>query len=217
MNGLVKSFIVVLFFAIFAAGVIGITQKQTLPSTTTGTRQTPFFPIPNAKPSETDVHSSDGTMKLIMRRERKLNQPEIYSFFSADIEGKNEQLIFTKAVSNGGGMSLPQNSWSPDNKLVFIEEQEPATKSGTPALSHVLVFKASGEPFGSAPGKVSAGETYFDVPTLFAQKVQNYSFAKVTGWASPTLIIVATTTETGTKGPSYWFEIPSKAFLQLAR
>ena len=51
--------------------------------------------------------------------------------------------------------------------------------------------------------------------SLFEQKKTGYSFKAATGWGSETLLIVTTTKENGTNGPSYWFVIDTRAFLQL--
>ena len=98
-------------------------------------------------------------------------------------------------------MMLPANSWSPDNKYVFVQKKENG-------IIDSFVLKASGEPFVKT-------EQYLDVRALFEQHKTKYTLKDATGWDAPELLHI-TTVNGSEKGPSYWFEIPSKAFLQLA-
>lgn len=150
---------------------------------------------------ESEVSSSDGKMKLIMRVEEGKDKVKTYSFFTVDISGKNRKTLFTKTVSLGGEMSIPRNSWSPDNKYLFLIENEEGS-------TNVLVFKASGEIFQNS-------QQYLDLRALFKSKA-GYSINNATGWASPTLIYVTTLSDDSTKGPTFWFDLSSHSFIQLA-
>ena len=148
-----------------------------------------------------EASSLEGTMKLILKKMvDKNNQTQTYSFISSD----SSSPIFTKTVGLSQSMAIPANSWSPDNKYVFVEEKNEQGEK------NYLVLKASGEPF-------TDGQQYYDVKSLFMAKKTQYTLDKITGWASSNLLIITTLTEQSTKGPSYWFEVPSKAFLQLSR
>lgn len=151
---------------------------------------------------KSEVHSSNGTMKLIMQKQTNKDASDNYSFFIADISGKNERLLFTKNLAPEGEMILPPNSFSPDNKYLYLEENGPASLG-------VLVFKTTGLPF-------SEGEQYLDMAELLTKSKTGYSISHVTGWASPILIEINTMKDFSTKGPSFWFVVDSRAFLQLA-
>jgi len=144
----------------------------------------------------TEVNSADGAMKIIMEKTVRGSGSRMYSFFTTDKQG-NQKLILTKTFLGSGGMSVPVNSWSPDNKYLFLKEEN-AT------MSSFLVFKQSGDNF-------STGESYLDIVPLFLARKSLYTLADVTGWDSDTLLHVVTT------GPPFWFEVPSKSFIQLAR
>ena len=185
----------------------------------------PFFPallLPTPTPAmqETNVHSGDGTMQLIMKTEKKRGGSRTYSFVATDISGNNPKPLLTKTVPPGGTMIIPQNTWTPDNKLVFLQENDPATSAAMLGSLGIFVLKASGEPFVrqlADQGKSFAdNQQYLDVTSLWTQRKINYTFRSATGWASPTLLIITTNKEDGTRGPSYWFDVPSRAFLQLA-
>ncbi len=129
--------------------------------------------------------------------EEKTNEGTTHTLFIADGDGGNRRVLFSKT---GGAISLPANSWAPDNAYVFIKQSEPTTT--------FLALKASGEPFAS-------GEQYLDVAALFATKQPQLLFKEATGWDGIGLMHVTSTTTQGAKGPSFWFDVASKSFLHL--
>lgn len=146
--------------------------------------------------------SPDGTKKVIMKIARNKDDTQTYSFYTSDDSSANEQLIFSKTLDKTKYMTIPFNTFSSDNKHFFIQENAAGSKS-------IFAFKVSGVAF-------SEGEEYFDVTDLFKSKNTGNNFSEATGWASESLIIINTTKADGKKGPSYWFEIPSRAVIQLA-
>lgn len=157
-------------------------------------------PIP--KVAITSQVSSDGAKKVIMKVTHNADTTQTYTFSSADGSGNNEQVIFSKTLDSTKSMLIPFNTWSPDNQYFFIQEND---KEG----NQVFIFKALGTPFAD-------GIAYLDATSLFKLRNTGYNFTEATGWASPTLLILNTTKQDNTKGPSYWFEVPSKAILQLS-
>lgn len=154
---------------------------------------------------QTDIASQptpDGKKKLLMEATHK-KDTSTYVFTTTDGSGGNLQPLFSKTVqasaSASEGMSIPFNSWSPDNKYLFIQKND----------GDAMVFKATGE-------EIVPGQLYFDVRDLFSAAGRKDTYEVTTGWASPTLLIVNTTTPDNTKGSSYWFEVPSKAIIQLS-
>lgn len=146
--------------------------------------------------------SPDGTKKLIMKKTENQDKSMTYDFSTADEDGANEKLIYTKVFDSSGNMTIPFNTWSPDNQYFFIQEGVGGNKS-------IFVFKANGDQFAE-------GEIYLDAADLFKNRDTGNNFDEATGWASETLIIINTEKPDGTKGPSYWFEVPSKAIIQLS-
>lgn len=142
-----------------------------------------------------EVHSIDGVLKLTMEKTSNKNNTT-YDFFVSDVSGANRKLIFSQTVSNGTTMDIPDNSWSPDKRYLFVVQNENG-------ISNALVLKASGETFAD-------GSMYEDITSLFLDKKINYTLDTVTGWDAPGLLHVTT------NGPSFWFEVSSKAFIQLA-
>ncbi len=154
---------------------------------------------PTQPPAQTSqVSSPDGAMAIGLTRENKKDRSKVYSLTVLDQASKSKRLIFTTRTFQNAEITIPHNSWSPDNKYVFLEE----SKSGS---LNLLVLKTSGEPFEN--------DQYLDVASLLAQKT-DHILDGATGWVSPTLIQIYTRSGGSTKGPSFWFDVESKAFLR---
>jgi hypothetical protein len=145
--------------------------------------------------------SPDGIKNVIMKMTQNSDKTTIYDFSISDANGQNEQHIFTQTL-NSGEMMIPFNTWSPNNQYFFIQQNIAESKS-------IFVFKADGSEF--APDV-----SYLDATDAFKKADTGNNFAEATGWASDTLIIINTTKQDLTKGPSYWFEVPSKVIIQLS-
>jgi hypothetical protein len=145
--------------------------------------------------------SPDGTKKVIMRETENQDGAKNYDFSVLDIESASELPISTQVVSSGD-MRIPFNTWSPDDRYFFIDQYAGSDKS-------VFVYKTDGAEF--APGAI-----FLDATDSFKKANTGNIFDEATGWASDTLIIVDTVKQDNSKGPSYWFEVPSKAIIQLS-
>lgn len=156
------------------------------------------------KPQIASQVSPDGTSKVIMKTLLNADTTQTYVFTTTNNSNITEQFIVKKTIDNTKIMTIPFNTWSPDNAYFFVQEQ---TLDGI--VTHVFVFKGSGESF-------FANETSIDIPHEFLDRNIEHTFTAATGWASESLIIVNTINANSEKGPSYWFEIPSKAIIQLS-
>jgi len=143
--------------------------------------------------------SPDGTKNLVMKTTHNINNTKTIEFTTTNEDGSNRKRIYTTAALESETYALPFNAWSPDNKYIFIFKNN----------KEALVFKADGEP-------ILEEELYIGVTTIFAEKIQNVYYDETTGWASNTLLIVNSTNPDNTKGPSFWFEVPSTAIIQLS-
>lgn len=141
--------------------------------------------------------SPDGTKKLVMRVVHEASGSSQYIFTAMDKNGENAVRVYeTRLV--GGSFSIPFNTWSPDDRYFFIQKN----------TGEALVFTRTGDP-------VTQTEQLLDVKEDFTKGQRSDSYTEVTGWASPTLLIINTTNPEGKKGSSYWYEVPSKAIIQL--
>ena len=103
--------------------------------------------------------------------------------------------IFTHRMSPDTVVSLPFNTWSPNNKYLFIKEV------GTSDTSYIVM---------SASGASPANVTEF-----FAESYPDLKLNDVTGWADGTLLVVNYTSSAG-KPASLWFDVTSHHFIPLA-
>lgn len=147
--------------------------------------------------------SPDGTKLLKMTITTNKDLSKTYSFATSDVNGTNQQAIYSVTYTDtADSMSIPFNTWSPDDKYVFITH---INSSGNEAI----VLKANGEP-------VTDTENSINVTKVFVSKITDNFYDETTGWASETLLLVNTKTATREKGTSYWFEVPTKAIIPLA-
>lgn len=163
-------------------------------------------PTPTAEPTPTvqtfSQPSPDGKKILSMKLTTNQNTNKNYTFTTSDRDGTNQNTIYTVTLPANENMSLPFNTWSPDDKYLFVIHQ---TQEG---LNEALVFRGDGTPLTEL-------DQHYEVSATFKAKGITNTYNETTGWASETLLIVNTTTPSGSI-QSYWFEIPSKAIIPLS-
>ncbi|QQG41061.1 MAG: hypothetical protein HYV37_01915 [Candidatus Levyibacteriota bacterium] len=169
-----------------------------LPFNASNKTDTVVTPVPGPKVDIASQTSPDGVKLLTMKKTHNSDSTFTYVFTTSDQSGSNQKQIYTVKAAEPQTFGVPYNAWSPDNKYVFIQ------KNGRDAL----IFKANGEEIGP-------NQMYFDVEDNFVQKGIKNKLSEVTGWASETLVIANTFTPENNK-ISYWFEVPSKAIIQLS-
>lgn len=143
--------------------------------------------------------SPEGSKKLTEKKKGNPDGTVSYTFTVSDGNGTNPHTLYSIIVPKSVEISIPFNTWSSDNSYLFLQ------KNGNDAL----VFKASGAPMPD-------GQAYYDVLDSFSKKGIRATVKEATGWASPTLLIVNTLNADGSRGLSYWFEVPSKAVIPLS-
>lgn len=193
---------VLLGLLVFIAGVEVVALTRNF--TSRPTVQIPFLVLPTPTPSPTptpmpvvqNVHSPDGTMQLI---EKQVGAT--YSFSVDTVPATVAKPLYAKTVSGKETMAIHLNSWSPDNRLVFLSDTTDATHSA-------FAFRATAEPFAD-------GVVYRDVAHEFETRNPELKVRDVTGWDAPTLLHVTTNGATG-RGPSFWYDVEGNYFLQLA-
>lgn len=144
-------------------------------------RQLPTKPLVKTS-SPTIVDSPDGKAKLTMKKIASNNLVN-YTF-------NTDKSIFTKTLASSNTLSIPFNTWSPDNKYVFLKEN-----LGKEINYYVLS---------------AAGKELTNISSLFRQKYPDYKLVEITGWAAPSLLIL------NTLGPSLWFDVTNQAFTLLS-
>jgi len=187
--------------SIVAAGSLFLVIRNNQTQFSVGTVSSPLVTETIEEKTYSQI-SPNGENTVVMEVVSNNDNTYTYSFYSADGEGNDRKFVFEKTLDDEKNMIVPYNTWSSDNKYFFVQENSDGKTS-------IFAFKATGEPF-------SETEKYFDVTDLFGKKETGYTFDEATGWASESLIVINTKTENNEKGPSYWFEVPSKAVIQLS-
>jgi len=190
-------FIVLICLAISAVSIFYIWRSQPREA-----QETSKFPPPEAAANpekENMVTSPDGKWKINLKTE-KGKEAETFRFFITGPEVANKE-IFVKTVATGSSISIPANTFSPDDKYFFLKE---TTQGGV----SYTVFTTSGDP-------MREGVQNVDFVPLFTTKHENYKITDATGWGGMNLIVFNTDKAEGGMGPSFWYEVPSGAFILL--
>lgn len=172
-------------------------------ATYTPTTPTPTI-LPSAKEEVISSDSPDGKKKLTLKKIRE-GSLTAYSVFTSDIPevaSPSEVLIYEATIDSSQRLSIPYNTWSPDDAYVFLQEDSQAGRD-------YYVFSSTG-------GSFANGEQYLHIRDLFTKGRPEFTLTEVTGWAAPYLLIVNTITTDGTEGPSFWFDLSSQSFIQLS-
>ena len=162
---------------------------------------TPPVAFANQTQPTTDVESSDGKFKLSML-ETKEKSDIVYTFSVLNEDTGSATRILSKTVSLDTTMSIPLNSFSPDDKYVFLKET-------TGDQNSYWVLTSSG-------ANLTNDSQTEEISSVFMAKYQNYKITDVTGWGGMNLIVINTDKTEGGIGPSFWFEVPSKAIIPLS-
>jgi hypothetical protein len=124
------------------------------------------------------------------------------SIYVSAKDESEKQLLYKKTIAQDENLEIPFNTWDPANTYFFL-------KDTTPESIEYLVFKSSGEKFTPDLPFLSVGE-------IFQSKVQGYVIEDITGWAAPDLLLVNAKQSSGDAKVSFWFEVPSRSFIQLS-
>lgn len=143
----------------------------------------------------TTVLAPNGKMTLTMN-EKKEGSSVSYTFTVSDNESGEKKEILTKTLPEGASLEIPDNTFSPDNKYLFLKEKTAVS------VNYYVV--------STVDTKV------FNVSDLFKEKLAaNFVITDVTGWGGMTLLIVNTDKVEGGIGPTFWFEPPA-SFIRLS-
>lgn len=180
-----QTFLILGIIVIFGFGFIYI-KNYTAGNKVLADVTLPSSPTPIPQTSTGANISPDGRETLTMKIDSSA-QDTNYSFY--DTLGR---INFSKTVPSTNNMSIPFNTWSPNDKYAFVKEVGPTQ-------TNYWVLPAG-----------------INLTDYFAQKLPNYQLGDVTGWASDVYLIVNTNNPNGSVGPSFWFDITSKNFIILA-
>lgn len=199
-NFILPVLLLIVISLFFFSGKLSNTSEKI--SSISSAQNLQLFPTKAPGETTTEVHSADGEMKVVMKKVNKIDSDfTTYTFTVSDISGDSPKTIFTTTLGENQAIQIPDNSFSPDNKYLFLKEIDSSKLS-------FFVFKASGETF-------SEGRDFIDVVPLFEDKKYESKLSDITGWDSDTLLHIFTVKEDNLRGPSFWFDVESKNFYKL--
>jgi hypothetical protein len=143
-----------------------------------------FQPTPIPQTTFISQSSPDGKENLNMSTQI-INSMATYSFTSNKIN-------FTRIDNEDVKVTIPFNTWSNDNKSVFIKEDLGET-------ANYWIY-----PVG------------INLTDFFKEKLPDLKLTDVTGWAAPNLLIVNTNKSNNDKASTYWFDTVNHNFIQLS-
>jgi hypothetical protein len=194
-----KTLLIIILVAIaglLAANVFLNKSKSPSVSQSQQPEPPPQAEIPPVEASQlTSVNSPDGTETISMKTSKQSGMTK-YSFTAGGKE------IFTDTVDPSISFSIPENTFSPDNKYVFLKE------TGNVGSSF-FALTANGD-------SSTQNDQTANITSLFAIKYPNLKIQDATGWGGINLIVFNTLNSDGSRGSSFWFEMPSHAIIQLA-
>ncbi len=158
-------------------------------------------PTPTPFPDKTiTMDSGDGKVALTQTIKTQVGGNTNNLFTVTDKSNNNQTSLYEKTESYPNTLTIPANSWSSDNKQLFLIEKGTET--------HYYVFKADNTNY-------SGDQKFLDIGSYWAKSKINYTIRNVTGWASGDLLYIYTSKADGSNGPQYWFVVSSRKFLQL--
>lgn len=182
---MVKHFKLLLFILITlitGAFLIFTLQKNLNPNSPEVSIKIPTFV--QAESPELTQGSPDGKELLTLKKEPN---KEVTTYTFTTLKGA----YYSMTIPSNSLVSLPFNTWSPDDKYFFFKND-----------SKFFVITPKGESI--------------DVNEKFVAKYPNLTLTDATGWASNNLLVLNSNKEDGSKNPSIWFEVTSGAFIQLS-
>lgn len=151
--------------------------------------------------SKVSILAPDGSMTLIVENKRS-GEDTINQKFSIMSEDDQTVEIYSFDSLKDQLVSVPYNTFSPDNKFIFL-------KTITPSGNEYIVMRTDGKFILEESKTVAVIES-------FNQKFQNLVVTDVTGWGGKNLIVVNTDLKEQGVGPSFWFDVSNLSFIRLA-
>lgn len=190
-------------FLILALGTaFGLTRGSSDRGVSAPSVQAEVHATPTLPPNMSSRPSSKADRKIWLIS-KTVKEGMLYTLSISDMDGGNKRQLYVTTALPGQTIGLPYNTWTPDDKHIFLE----VSKAGQPPT--YWIFQTNGAAF-------SDGQQYLDVGQFWTDRKVPFTIRTATGWASETLLIIYTYKDDGSKGPAYWFDLPSKTFIQLA-
>lgn len=159
-------------------------------------------PTPTPDNSKQEILSPDGKYTLTVENKDRANAVVAQTFSITTNEDKTPVTILNKNSNKDNLLTVPFNTFSPNNKYLFLEYK----KDGSPVH---IVLRTDGK-------DMTKDEKYVEIESRFYDKYPDFKITEVTGWGGYTLVVFNTDTAEGKAGPSWWFDATSLSFIRLS-
>ena len=149
-----------------------------------------------------DIPSPDGTYTLALKNGRELNGIVTQIFFITSESSATPIKIFEKDSNEDSRIVIPENTFSPDNKFVFLKFKDLGK-------TRYIVLRTDGKDIKEDTKSV-------EIESLFSEAHPDFVITDVTGWGANGLIVVNTDDVNGKIGPSWWFDLSNFSFIRLS-
>ncbi len=187
------SILVLVLLVAVIGGILLLKFQKPKPATEEKAIQ-PSFAEVALQPKNTEILSPDGKVVLTVKEEK--SKSSLTETFSISKVGDTPVQIYSKTMPLGSSIAVPYNTFSPDDKYIFLKESSPS------ATGYYSLPTKGGDP------------VYFT--DEFSARYPEFKVTDVTGWGGLGLIIINVDKAVGGQGPSFWFEVASGAFIRLS-
>lgn len=153
-----------------------------------------------AEATKEEILSPDGKYTLVMEN-KSAGEGRVLQTFIITPESEEFLQIFSKDVPKNDLIVVPFNTFSPDNRYVFLRSSELGN-------DEFLVIRTDGK-------NIKGDAQTVEIIDLFNQKYPDFEVTDVTGWGGMNLIVVNTDLKEGGVGPSFWFDLSNHSFIRL--
>jgi len=154
------------------------------------------------KETTVDVISPNEKITLTMKGLKKADGTLKQTFFISLDAAKESVEIYTHESNPSYQILIPYNTFSPDNKYIFLKIEDPEK-------AQYIVVRTDGK-------NIRGEEKSVEITSLFYEKYEEFVITEVTGWGGYSLIVVNTNYKDGKIGPSFWFDQSNFSFIQLS-
>lgn len=199
-----KIFIVFVVFSVFlTASIVFWSSRQTRIGVKEKVGSASEIPETSSiKETKVVVISPDGKYTLTMdTKEVGSDNIEQKFYISSDTMVEIVELN-TDDLLKGGIITIPFNTFSPDNKFIFLMQT-------VSEKAEYFVLRTDGE-------KILGDKYAFRLIEPFNKRYPDLKVTDVTGWGGLNLIVVNTDQIEGGTGPSFWFDLSNFSFIRLS-
>ena len=160
-------------------------------------------PEETPQPESEQIYRAPNGKDTLVVREKKINENTLITFLITN-EKEGSYGILSKTLSQNEKILVPYNTFSSDNKYIFLKTQ----KQG-----NIDFFVIS----TGAETQTQTGSDIKEVvfTKLFREIYPDLKIEDVTGWGGMTLLVINATDNEGKKH-SFWYDVPSGQFIPLS-